>query len=467
MSITYFRNFLPHRKCYRNILFLYCAQYFDYFCFIILITMKKISPKIRQTKAKFNTSFQKFKNLLAGITMLSFTFILTTAVQGQNWSDPPEGYTRVFFEDFSQPYTGDNSWQGVNLNKWEISDRKTWAWVREKNHVMVKPGGGLYTYGGRLPSVSSTDNTIEDDEVATIGIKTSEFVVQPGSSGPGIIRIRTEWEQARGYIFQPWAFSSWDNVDVNGHTYNHGWEFDLETKGSEYDPDNRTFVAHFTNHTWQRVPSEGYTSNSQPSPEKVTIQLPDDPRAKITIELRWQRGSDFYDPSQTYVEWWVEEVSNGVATGNMVRRYHWSPRFYLEYCRQISSLPLPEDAPPEDPLPAELADVAPSNVWHPDNELSDTPPWDNIPDCEDGTLRRPYAAGHEPTYHWLDIVNDSWTDEGAGRLIWYNGFPKDVFFLSDDKPLKVSDYSDHHSHVDDHHCFSSVIWGVAVFDPDE
>lgn len=58
--------------------------------------MKINSPKILQKKAKLNSGFQKFKNVFIGITMLAFAFILTTAVEGQTWSDPPEGYTRVF-----------------------------------------------------------------------------------------------------------------------------------------------------------------------------------------------------------------------------------------------------------------------------------------------------------------------------------------------------------------------------------
>ena len=431
---------------------------------MMFIIMQKKSPKILPMKAdylKFHKGFQKLKNVLVGITMLAFAFVLTATVQGQNWDDPPEGYTRVFFEDFSEPHTGDNSWQGVDQNKWEIRDRKNFRWPMEKDMVMVKPGGGLYTYGGRLSSVSSTDNTLENDEVAVSAIKTKEHVVRPGSIGPRIIRIRTEWDQRRGYIFQPWAFSSWVDVKRNGRTYRHGWEFDLETQGSEYDPDNRTFVAHFNNHTWNRLKDD--KACSQQSPRKVTIQLPDDPRAQISIEFRWRRGEDFYDPRQTYAEWWVEEVSDGVATGKMIRRYHWSPRHLLEIFRN-RDIPIPADAPPEEPLPPELASVAPMDKnWFPKNKYKDREPYDQLGD----RLRQPFIAVDDPSYTWLDVAENSWTDEGAGSLIWWNGFAKDEFFLSDSKPLKVSDYEAHHSHVDDHHCFSSVVWGVAVFDPDE
>ena len=232
---------------------------------MMFIIMQKKSPKILQMKAdylKFHKGFQKLKNVLVGITMLAFAFVLTGSVQGQNWDDPPAGYTRVFHDDFSQPYTGGNNWQGVDQSKWEInsvdgepnqSGANADKWPFYGTNVMVKNGGGLYSYGGRRPELCPGDNSIENDEVALSSFSTQENVVRPGSSGPRIIRIRTEWEQARGYIFAPWAFSSWVDVDAGGHTYRHGWEFDLETKGSEYDPVNRTFVAHFNNHTWVRI----------------------------------------------------------------------------------------------------------------------------------------------------------------------------------------------------------------------
>jgi hypothetical protein len=381
-------------------------------------------------------------------------------VTNEDWATPPAGYDRVFFDDFSQPYTGGNSFQGIDQDKWQIRDRKSWLWPMEKDNVIVKPSGGLYTYGGRLPSKAPGNDTIEDDEKSTSAISTRSNIVRPASSGPRIVRIRTEWEQRRGYLFQPWAFSSWAEVTRNGRTYQHGWEFDCETKGSEYDANNRTFLAHFNNHTWARL--KGEKQRSQQSPRKVTIQLPDDPRAPITIDFRWRRGADFYDPYQTYAEWWVEEVSGGVAKGNMVRRYHWSPRHILENLRRRNH-PIPDDAPPADPLPQELADVAPMDKnWFPTNEQKNQSPWDSLGD----RLHQPPIAADDPSYTWPDVAKDSWTDEGAGSLIWWNGFAKDAYFLSDGSPLHVSDYDDHHSHVNDEKCFSSVIWGVAVFDPD-
>jgi hypothetical protein len=363
----------------------------------------------------------------------------------------------VFFDDFSQPYTGSNSFQGVDQNKWAIGDRPgdgLWPFIKE--NVIVKPEGGLYTYGGRKPSLSSGNNEISNSEKAVSEIRTNAKVVRPASSGPRICRILTEWEQRRGYIYAPWAFSGWVEKTANGKVYDHGWEFDLENQGSEYDPVNRTMVAHFNNHTWSR--SETMWQRSQQSPMQVTIQLPSDPRSRIMIEFRWRRGSDFYDPYNTYAEWWVENVSGGVKTGEMVRRYHWSPRHILETFRGTAT-PVPSDAPPADPLPPELASVAPSNNWIPvrlDGNRNPLP----------GRLHRPNISEEIPSYTWLDVVKDSWSDEGAGSFIWWNGFANDGYFLSDPSPLFVSDYADHHSHVDDVKCFSTVCWGVAVFDPD-
>lgn len=384
----------------------------------------------------------------------------------RDWAAAPEGYSRVFFDDFSQQYTGNNSYQGVNQNKWEIGNRKSWFWAGEKTNVLVKPDGGLYTYGGRLPSVSSSDNTIEDDEVSAVRFASRQKVVKPGFNRPNIFRIYTEWEQRTGYMFAPWQFSTWSQVNVNGRVYDHGWEFDIEAVGSEYDPNKRTFVAHFNSHIWQRVPSEGGTSNSVMNPATPTIQLPDDPRAKIKIELRWRRGSDFYDPYQTFQEYWVEEVSGGAATGNMVRRYHFSPRFMLEYYRGLSQLPAPDDAPPADPLPPELAAVQPKAIWHPDSKLKNKAPWNSISANYGGVCRRPYAAGDDPSYTWFDVMKDSWVEGASGGLNWWNGFAKSAHPFSDSKPLYVSDYEDHHSHIDDHKCYSTVIWGVAAFYPD-
>ena len=433
--------------------------------------MKKKLPKIRQTKAKFNSGFQKFKNGLAGISMLAFAFILTTAVEGQTWSDPPEGYTRVFFEDFSEPYTGDNSWQGVDNNKWEIpsangepdeSGRSVDKHPTFSSNVMVKDGGGLYTYGGRRPDREG-GNTISDDERAAGYFKSRDHVVKPGYSGPRIVRIRMEWEQIGAYLLAPWSFSSWAEVTVNGVTFEQGWEHDLETRGSEYDANARTFKPHFNNHVWNRPIDYRGAQSSQQSPLSKDVKLPDDPRGLTTIELRWRRGADFWDPYQTYVEWWVEEVVDGEATGNMIRRYHWSPRHLLEEKRNNDNWIKPDDPPPAEPLPPELAEVAPSKVWAGKNRLKDTPPYDKLGD----RLFQPYIAAYDESYTWWDVVRDSWSDEGAGQLSFDNGFKRGWYFLSPEGPLYVSDYEGHHSHVDDHHCISSVIWGVAVFDPDE
>jgi len=242
----------------------------------------------------------------------------------------------------------------------------------------------------------------------------------------------------------------------------HGWEFDLETQGSEYNAGARTFKPHFNTHIWNRPKGNAGAMRSQQSPLKKDIQLPSNPRDPITIDLRWRRGSDFWDPYQTHVEWWVEEVVGGVATGNMVRQYHWSPRHFLEAVRNNGNWPKPSDAPPADPLPPELANVAPSNIWAPKNSLKNQSPYNSLGHL----LFQPYVAAYDPSYTWWDVAKDSWVDRAAGGLIWWNGFAKEWFFLADSGTLNVSDYDDHHSHIDDEKCFSSVWWGAAVFDPD-
>ena len=390
----------------------------------------------------------------------------------QDWATPPDGYTTVFYDDFSSPVTGNiggyESWQGIDRSKWRIpsvdgepdpSSRNPEKDPFYGSNAMIKSGGGFYTYGGRRPTLAPGDNTIDDDERAKVSVSSRPLIFKPGFSGPRIIRIRTEWEQARAYHYMPWSFSSWAEVTVGGVTFQHGWEHDLENRGSDYDANARTFRPHFNNHIWQRRKDTWQSMGSQQNPLKKDVQLPSNPRDPITIDIRWRRGSDFWDPYQTYVEWWVEEVVGGVATGNMVRQYHWSPRHFLE---SVRNWPTPSDAPPADPLPPELANVAPSNVWAPKNSLQDQSPYDTLGNW----LYQPYAAAHDPSYTWWDVVKDSWSDEGAGGLIWSNGFQRENFFLSDDGTLFVSDYDDHHSHVDDEHCFSSVCWGVVVFDPD-
>jgi hypothetical protein len=64
--------------------------------------MNQNLSKIRQTKAKFNSGFYMYKNVLAGITMLAFAFVLTGSVEGQttvdlnpNTINEVGGYTEV------------------------------------------------------------------------------------------------------------------------------------------------------------------------------------------------------------------------------------------------------------------------------------------------------------------------------------------------------------------------------------
>ena len=134
----------------------------------------------------------------------------------------------------------------------------------------------------------------------------------------------------------------------------------------------------------------------------------------------------------------------------------------LELKRSNANWVKPTDAPPADPLPSELASVASDTTFLPSNDRQGESPYDSL----GSTLFQPYIAGFDSDYTWWDVVRDSWTEQGKGKLLWHSGFPKEWFFLADDGNLFVSDYSDHHSHVDDEKCFSTVCWGTAVFDPD-
>ena len=393
-------------------------------------------------------------------------------ITDRSWAIPPDGYRRVFFDDFSKPSGTSNSWQGINLDNWAMPsvDGQPDPFGRAStskhpffgSNSIVKPDGGLYMYGGRRPDMAPGGNAISNDERGKTDFQSRERFFYPGYTKPRIIRIRTEWDQRKGYSYQPWGFSSWVDVTRGGITFEHGWEMDLENKGSEYDPIARTFEPHFNNHIWMRVKGGGDNGRSQMSPLSYDVELPSNPRAQINIDIRWQRGSDFWDPYQTYIEWWTDEIVNGESTGNMVRRYHWSPRHMLEAKRSSSNWVKPSDAPPSDPLPPELANVAPSNIWAPSNKRKNETPYDRLGNL----LFQPYIAAYDPSYTWWDVCRDSWTEEAKGRLLWHSGFPKEWFFLADDGNFFVSDYSDHHSHVDDEKCFSTVCWGTAVFDPD-
>jgi len=396
--------------------------------------------------------------------------VVEQPVSGATWATPPTGYTTAFLDDHSQPTTEAFSWQGVDRNKWYIAsndgnpdpnNRSNDDFPFYGSNVIVKPEGGLYMYAGRRPPLAPGDDTISDNERSAASIKSKSLIVKPGFSGPRIVRIRGEWEQRLAYTKDFFSFSSWVEVTRNGVAFEHGFEHDIESRGSEYDPNARTFRPHFNNHLWQRPKAEWQAMGSQQSPLSYDVPLPSDPRGQVNFDLRWRRGSDFWDPFQTYLEWWTDEIVDGVSTGNMVRRYHWSPRHLLEERR--GSWPTPSDAPPADALPPELANVAPSTTYLPGNRLSGQSPYSSL----DDPLKRPYIAAYDPDYTWWDVCRDSWSDEGAGSLTSTDGFARVGKFLADNQdPLLVSDYADHHSHIDDEKAFATVRWGVVVFDPD-
>ena len=114
--------------------------------------MKKNSPEILPKKANYlkcHSGFQKFKNLLSGITMLFFTF-LTIAVEGQTTVDLNpnainefDGYTEVQelftimtanMDDKVKPYLRDAKFTGIRqIINWR-------PWRGDEN------GGGQYGY---------------------------------------------------------------------------------------------------------------------------------------------------------------------------------------------------------------------------------------------------------------------------------------------------------------------------------
>ncbi|NBB74788.1 MAG: hypothetical protein GVY35_14070 [Bacteroidetes bacterium] len=391
---------------------------------------------------------------------ISVTLAVT---QTANWSQAPAGYNRVFFDDFAAPVTGTvngfQSWQGIDRSKWTVADAETGnpdgsganatKWPFRSPLAEVKPGGKLWMYGGRNPSKSDTDNTIEETQRALCSVSMRQNLFWP-SNPAMIMRHYGPWEQRYGYSHQPWLFGRRRRISANNQAHDIGWEIDIETQGSEYDHANRTWVPHFNFHQWQW--HNGFRK-SQKNPRKTRMTLPWDPSESICIELRWARGSDFYDPYQTYCEYWIEERG-----GDKVCAYHHSPRNFLEEHRDDNRV-WPNGRPAsKQALPPELASVAgkpkinpnPHTTW-PYNEYTNMyVPW------------LYYDAG----WDWGKHMEETWVKATSSGLVWWTGFSRDAFFLSDSGTFNVGDYSDHYSHVDDNKCFACPVNGVAVFDPD-
>ena len=400
--------------------------------------------------------------------------VVDDPVTGQDWASPPEGYNTAFSGDFSQPVTGivngSQSWQGIDRSKWEVPDSKsgnpdgtsiqdTDRWKIRSTNAVVPEEGLLYLYGGRLPENVPGPNAIQNTEFGFSTVAARSNSLYPSRSAPTILRFRQRWEQRKHYTAASWASGFWGTINVGGQTYNVGWEHDIETQGTEYDHANRTFKPHFNNHLWCKVP--GGLMSSQMSPMTVEAPLPDDPLAEITLEMRWRRGPDFWDPTQTYVEWYTPEIINGEDTGNMVRRYHWSPRHLLEGGRNKFFLNGSEPAP--QPLPGYLAAVAPWKLWKANNTMKGTAPWSSMSD----KLIKPLMAAHDPNYTFFDLCDAAWDKNTVvGGAQWWNGFTGPGFFLNDPGPAYVSDYTDHYSYVNQAKLFAAPIRGMAIFHPD-
>ena len=380
----------------------------------------------------------------------------------QDWATPPAGYSRVFFDDFAAPVTGTvngfQSWQGIDRSKWEVADAKTGnpdgsgvpftQWPFRSPLAEVKPGGKLWMYGGRDPSVSDTDNTIEEPQRALCAVKMRPKVFWP-SNPPMIMRIHGPWEQRYGYNHQPWLFGDRRRITANGKNHDIGWEIDIETRGSEYNHGDRTWKPHFNFHQWQW---QGSNWQSQMNMTSRRMTLPWDPLDTISIELRWARGSDFYDPYQTYCEYWIEERG-----GDKVRVYHHSPRHFLEESRSDNRV-WPNGRPAsQQALPQELASIAGTTLFRPNKHTK----W---PYNEYDRVYVPWLY-YDAGWDWGKHMEESWVEQTASGLIWWTGFSRNSFFLSDGGTYNVKDYSDHYSHVDDHKCFACPVSGVAVFAP--
>ena len=390
--------------------------------------------------------------------------VVDEPVTDPDWGTPPAGYTSVFFDDFAAPVTGTvnglQSWQGIDRSKWVVADARTGnpdgsganptKWPFRSSLAQVPASGMLYMYGGRRPEASASDNTIEETERAQCAVSMRQQLVYPRAN-PVIVRTRQPWEQRKGYIYSPWFFGRRRTINANGKSHQIGWEIDIETQGGEYDPINRTFRSHFNFHQWQW---QGNHWKSQKNPLRVDIPLPDNPQADFTIELRWARGSDFLDPYQTYCEYWIEDPSSG----ELIRRYHHSPRNFLEAHRGDGRV-FPDGPPvPKDPLPPELASVAGKPKINPNVHTQS-------PYNQYNKMYVPWLY-YDAGWTWLDHMEKSWGPETPGHLIYWNGFARNAYFLADSGAFDVRDYSDHYSHIDDHKCFASPVRGVAVFEPE-
>ena len=245
----------------------------------------------------------------------------------------------------------------------------------------------------------------------------------------------------------------------------------------------RRLQANWNLHLWHRISVPGGLTPSTTDcyhSSKTWITLPDAPLAPLTIELRIARGSDFYDPTQTYVEWWVENV----RTGRMERHYHASPRSDLEARRGSVDWGFDAGVPAAEPLPPALAAVAPNpfvldNWFHDDDPVTGAPAVLGLADlaavAADPTwgpyhaigaqARKPYSAGADPSQTWLDFWDEVLNASLSSRFILHGGFQGSEFFLQPAGDPVLADYTAHPTHMDDVRAVASPISSVEVFGP--
>ena len=418
---------------------------------------------------------------------------------GAAWDVAPPGYARVFHDDFT-PVEGRRrgyvAWQGIDRSKWKVKGEVFAAEDGHKadpaknymstEHAMATAERGLLLYGGRRADRAGAGWPLSNADRRKSAVATRQPVVAPPppGSGPLVVRTRTAWELLPYYTKHLWTFADWTDYTVGARTFQKTLEIDLETGPADYSATPpRRVKAHWNVHIWHSIKIAGPFWNTQASCfHKATsvIALPDDPLAPLTIELRVARGTDFYDPTQTYIEWWVENV----GTGRLERHYHVSPRSDLEARRGQANWGFDAGVPAREPLPPALAAVAPKPATRPNWFRNDAPKtgapallglpdlaavatdatWGPYYDLGKGTPK-PYTSVEDPSRTWLDEWDEVFNTNTASRFILHGGFQGSRYFLQPDGRPVLADYRGHPTHLDEVRAFASPIRGVAVFEP--
>jgi hypothetical protein len=415
---------------------------------------------------------------------------------GAAWDVTPPGYVRVFHDDFTPVdgrRDGYRAWQGIDRSKWKVKGERFEATDgarvaghihTDASHVLIRPPHGLHLYGGRDAARRGAGYPLADADRRLGEVATREpvFRVPTAGKGPSLLRVRSPWENPPFYAKHVWVFGRWKRHSLGAATYEFGWEIDLESAAVRYDADTRTLAAHLNFHLWERLHDDRTrwpwwkTMRSVQHVRKTVVALPRDPSAPLTFEVRWGRGDDLFDPTRTFLEWWIEDV----ATGEMRRRYHVSPQSHLRARHRDPRWGYTDDAAHptrQVPLPPELAAVAAEPGARPNwfrtaaaaatlgVDPREHPRWRPYHALGD-RLTRPYSAVADPGRTWLTDFAEILVPDHPGNVVLTGGFQGDDFFLQQDpgRPT-LAPYVDHPTHIDGVHAVASPIAGVAVFEP--